>query len=115
MLRATFKSLLSRKLRLVLSGMAVVLGVMFVSGAFVLTDTLGRSFDGLFATVYAGVDVGVSAQPKVDGGDFGNPEQGLIPAAVLDKVKNVPGVASAKGTVGVDGARVIGTDGKVVT
>ena len=46
MLRATLKSLLSRKLRLILSGLAVVLGVMFVSGAFVLTDTLGRSFDG---------------------------------------------------------------------
>ena len=45
-LRATLKSLLARKLRLVLSGLAVVLGVMFVSGAFVLTDTLGRSFDG---------------------------------------------------------------------
>src|SRR5437868_13753729 len=115
MLRATFKSLLSRKLRLILSGMAVVLGVMFVSGAFVLTDTLGRSFDGLFATVYSGVDVGVTAKPKVDGGDFGNPDQGLIPASVLDKVRAVSGVASARGTVSVDGARVIGPDGKVVT
>jgi putative ABC transport system permease protein len=114
-LRATFKSLLSRKLRLVLSGMAVVLGVMFVSGAFVLTDTLGRSFDGLFATVYSGVDVGVTAKPKVDSGDFGSPEEGLIPASVVDKVRTAPGVASAKGTVGVDGARVIGSDGKVVT
>ena len=47
MLRATLKSMLSRKLRLTLSTAAVVLGVMFVSGAFVLTDTLGRSFDGL--------------------------------------------------------------------
>ena len=57
MLRATLKSLLARKLRLVLSGLAVVLGVMFVSGAFVLTDTLGRSFDNLFANVYADTDV----------------------------------------------------------
>jgi len=40
--------MLSRKLRLLLSTVAVVLGVMFVSGALVLTDTLGRSFDGLF-------------------------------------------------------------------
>jgi putative ABC transport system permease protein len=61
MLRATLKSLLSRKLRLVLSGLAVVLGVMFVSGAFVLTDTLGRSFDGLFASVYQNTDVEVTA------------------------------------------------------
>ena len=53
MLRATLKSLLARKLRLLLSGLAVVLGVMFVSGAFVLTDTLGRSFDAVFAEAYA--------------------------------------------------------------
>src|SRR5690606_39728682 len=40
MLRASLKGMLSRKLRLVLSALAVVLGVMFVSGAFVLTDTI---------------------------------------------------------------------------
>ena len=45
MLRATLKSLLARKLRLTLSALAVVLGVAFVAGAFVLTDTLGRTFD----------------------------------------------------------------------
>ena len=48
MLRATLKSLLARKVRLILSGLAVVLGVMFVSGAFVVTDTLSRSFDAVF-------------------------------------------------------------------
>src|SRR5262245_23269060 len=114
MLRATLKSLLSRKLRLVLSGMAVVLGVMFVSGAFVLTDTLGRSFDGLFSTVFTGVDVGVSAKPKLDGDEelTGPP---TLPADVLDKVRAVPGVAKATGTVTADGARIVGANGKVVT
>jgi putative ABC transport system permease protein len=116
MLRATFKSLLSRKLRLVLSGLAVILGVMFVSGAFVLTDTLGRSFDGLFATVYANTDVGVSAKPKVNAGGFDDDEEGAtLPASVVDRVRNVPGVASATGLVSADGARVIGKNGKVVT
>ena len=65
MLRATLKSLLARKVRLLLSGLAVVLGVMFVSGAFVLTDTLGRSFDSVFADAYASIDVNVAAKPKV--------------------------------------------------
>ena len=50
MFKATIKSLLSRKLRLVLSALAVVLGVMFVSGSFVLTDTLQRSFTDLFSS-----------------------------------------------------------------
>ena len=45
MLHATIKSLLSRKVRLLLSGMAVVLGVLFVSGSFVLTDTMTNAFN----------------------------------------------------------------------
>ncbi|HEY0698721.1 MAG TPA: FtsX-like permease family protein, partial [Micromonospora sp.] len=117
MLRATWKSLLGRKLRLVLSGLAVVLGVMFVSGAFVLTDTLGRSFDAVFGDVYSTTDVGISARPKVttggvrDGGQVETP----VPAEVLDRVRAVPGVAAATGQVAVDGARLIGRNGKVVT
>jgi len=59
MLRATIKSLLARKLRLVLSGLAVVLGVMFVAGAFVVTDTLSRSFDDVFASAFSETDVRV--------------------------------------------------------
>jgi putative ABC transport system permease protein len=113
MLRATFKSLLSRKLRLVLSGLAVVLGVMFVSGAFVLTDTLGRSFDGLFSTVYSGIDVRVTAKPKVQAEQ--DDATANIPASALDSVRAVPGVAKATGDVSSDGARVIGKNGKVVT
>ncbi|MFC5006683.1 ABC transporter permease [Dactylosporangium cerinum] len=115
MLRATLKSLLSRKLRLVLSGLAVVLGVMFVSGAFVLTDTMGRSFDSLFSSVYQGIDVNVTQKPKVGDEDFGPSQQGNIPAATLDKVRAVPGVASVTGDATTDGARVIGKNGKVVT
>ena len=59
MLRATFRSLLARKLRLLLSSLSVVLGVSFVAGAFVLTDSLNSTFDNLFATAYSGTDVGV--------------------------------------------------------
>ncbi|MFL6219367.1 MAG: hypothetical protein ACJ742_12595, partial [Actinomycetes bacterium] len=59
MLRATMKSLLARKLRLMLSAMAVVLGVSFVVGAFVLTDSLGKTFDDLFATVNKNIAVDV--------------------------------------------------------
>ncbi|WP_426504266.1 ABC transporter permease [Dactylosporangium sp. McL0621] len=117
MLKATLKSLLSRKLRLVLSGLAVVLGVMFVSGAFVLTDTLGRSFDSLFASAYAGIDVQVTKKPPLGDAGFDGPQQQStgIPAAFADKVKAVPGVAAVTAQVGADGARVVGKDGKVVT
>ena len=116
MIWATLKSLLSRKLRLVLSGLAVVLGVMFVSGAFVLTDTLQRSFDSLFADVYSNTDVQVNQQSKLgeayDGEDGAG--DGIAPD-VVTRVAAVAGVASARGDVGSDGARMIGPNGKVVT
>jgi putative ABC transport system permease protein len=117
MLRATLKSLLSRKLRLLLSGLAVVLATMFVSGAFVLTDTLGRSFDALFSNAYNYVDVSVSAKPALGtdgGGDNGNAVPQNINASVVDEVAKVDGVRRARGQVGVDGARVVGKNGKVV-
>jgi len=115
MLRTTLKSLLARKLRLVLSGLAVVLGVMFVSGSFVLTDTLSRSFDALFADVYSTTDVGVLAKPKVSVSTVDGVEvPGTIPAAALATVRSTPGVADATGLVAADGARVVGADGKVL-
>ncbi|WP_432825429.1 ABC transporter permease [Dactylosporangium sp. CA-092794] len=116
MLKATLKSLLSRNLRLILSGLAVVLGVMFVSGAFVLTDTLSRSFDSLFASVYSGIDVQVTHKPKVQADQMdGPPTSASIPASVVEQIKAVPGVAGVTAQASADGARVVGKNGKVVT
>jgi putative ABC transport system permease protein len=113
MLRATLKSLLSRKLRLLLSGVAVVLAVMFVSAAFVLTETMQRSVNNLFTDVYDYTDIQVTAKPKI-----GKLEEGAVPdnieASVVDRVKSVPGVAKATGQVFADGVRAIGKNGKVV-
>ncbi|GAB3075850.1 ABC transporter permease [Micromonospora schwarzwaldensis] len=116
MFRATLKSLLARKLRLLLSGLAVVLGVMFVSGAFVLTDTLGRSFDAVFADAYADVDVNVAAKPKVEVSETeGEQVAAPVPASLVERVRAVPGAADVRGVVAADGARLIGSNGKVVT
>ncbi|MEV6597511.1 ABC transporter permease [Actinoplanes sp. NPDC051346] len=116
MLRATLKSLLARKLRLILSGLAVVLGVMFVSGAFVVTDTLSRSFDAVFASAYSTTDVRVAAKPKVEISEFdGEQVAAPLPANTVEQIKTVSGVRSAAGLVEADGARVIGSDGKVLT
>src|SRR5689334_7170804 len=108
MFKATIKSLLSRKLRLVLSALAVVLGVMFVSGSFVLTDTLQRSFTDLFSSAYANVDVSVSPHQEK-----GKQPEPLTPQAIAD-VKSVPGVAKAVGDV-QGSARPIGKNNKVIT
>jgi len=114
MLRVAFKSMAQRKLRLVLSGLAVVLGVMFVSGSLVLTDTLSRSFDRLFSDAYAYIDVRVSARSAVETGFETIVTPPTLPAEAVDRVAAVPGVARATGVVEADGARVIGSDGRVV-
>lgn len=113
MLRATFKSLLSRKLRLFLSGAAVVLGVLFVSGALVLTNTLSRSFDNLFTGVYAYTDLEVSKPAEVSG-LTGQQGQANMPASDVARIDSVPGVTKATGQVFTDGARVIGKNGKTL-
>ena len=49
MWKAALKSLLGRKLRLLMSTFAIVLGVAFVAGSLIFSDTLDRSFTAIFA------------------------------------------------------------------
>lgn len=115
MLRAALAGARRRKLRMLLSGLAVILGVTVVSGSMVLTGTLGRSIDRIFADAYAHTDVWVHGQPKVSVSEFeGEQVAAAIPARTLDVVEDIPGVAEATGRVEADGARVVGSDGKVV-
>jgi putative ABC transport system permease protein len=104
-LRATIKSLLARKVRLLLTALAVVLGVGFTAGTFILTDTAIKSFDDLFGQVYSNIDVVVQAHqafnPTEGGGPGGGGGQELnpVPESVLPKVQAVPGVRVAEGSV----------------
>src|SRR6266511_2244061 len=115
MWRATFKGLLAHKLRLGLTALAIVLGVAFVSGTFILTDTMGRAFDDLFATVNQGVAVEVTGVPEFEANQFGHPagaaERG--PASRLPTIQHVEGVRAAEG--GIAGyAQLDGKDGKAI-
>ncbi len=51
MLRMTLKGLLAHKRRLLTTALAVTLGVAFMAGTLVLTDTIGKTFDDLFGDV----------------------------------------------------------------
>ena len=75
MFKVTLQSLAAKKLRLVLTSIAVVLGVAFMSGTFVLTDTLGSVFDNLFADTTKGVDAVVRSRKAFEADD----EQGRTP------------------------------------
>ena len=90
MWRATFKALLAKKLRFALTALSVVLGVGFVAGTFVLTDTMNAAFDQLFDQAAGTSDVIVRAesaftteQAGPGGGGVGRPraDPGVDPAA----------------------------------
>ena len=68
MIRTTLQQLAARKLRLLTTGIAIVLGVAFMTGTLVLTDTLDRTFTGLFADANAGVDAYVRSDRSVGEG-----------------------------------------------
>ena len=50
MLRLTLRNLFARKVRLLMSTFAIVLGVAFVAGSLIFSDTLSRSFTALFSS-----------------------------------------------------------------
>ena len=62
MFQTTLKNLAARKLRLLTTSVAVLLGVAFMAGTLVLTDTIGKTFDELFADVYEGTDAYVRGE-----------------------------------------------------
>jgi putative ABC transport system permease protein len=98
MWRATIKSLLARRVRLMLTTLSVVLGVGFVAGTFVLTDTMTATFDQLFRNVTADTDVLVRSQAAFQsgGGDGSTGDQREpMPASIVQRIESVDGVASA--------------------
>ncbi|MEA3055297.1 MAG: putative transport system permease protein [Actinomycetota bacterium] len=112
MLRATLKDLWSKKIRLFTTGIAVVLGVAFMSGTLVLTDTVGRTFTDLFANVYKDTDAIVRAKATVKG-DFGE-QRPRLDASLVTKVAAVDGVRLARGDVFRDGVQIVGRNGKAL-
>jgi len=117
-LRAALRSLLQHKLRLALTLLAVVVGVAFVAGTFIFTDSLKRSFDALFTSPLPDLTVTADSGLGNNPGGGGPPTAGdivpTLPSADIARVASVPGVAQAYGVVNADGAIVIGSDGKVV-
>jgi putative ABC transport system permease protein len=100
MLRLALRGLATHKLRGSLTAIAVLLGVAMVAGTLMLSDSVNRSFDDIFAEGNAGIDVSVRAASEIDTG-FELPEAGAaLPEALLARVEAVDGVASASGTIG---------------
>ena len=99
MFRAAFRSVLARKVRLLLTGIAVLLGVSFMAGTYVLTDTMTRAFNDLVDTGYASIDVLVRNENAFTAQTSSLEERESMPESVLSTVEDVPGVQEAVGDV----------------
>ena len=112
MRKVTLKGLLAHKLRLVLTALAIVLGVTFISGTFVLTDTLQNTFTVLFGNIYAKVDFQVRGAAQLGAG--ANATRNPLPESLLTTVRGVPGVSAAQGEV-TGYAQFVDRDGKAIS
>ena len=65
MIGVALKGLAGRKIRALLTAFAVVIGVSMVSGTFILTDTMQKSFDGLFDASYEKTDAVIQGKEIV--------------------------------------------------
>jgi rhodanese-related sulfurtransferase len=108
MWKPTIRGLLARRVRLVLTAMAVLLGVSFVSATFVLTDTVKDAFDSVFAQTLTGVDLQVQGVRPLGRGD---PQR--VPESALGDVRAVSGVGRAEGFV-TGYAQFVGRDGQSI-
>ena len=116
MKRVALKGLLGRKVRALLTAVAIVLGVAMVSGSFVLTDTISKAFTSIFTSAYEHTDAVVSGKKLVDYSSSGN---ATVSADVLAKIRKQPDVATAAGMLmDLNGdstkAKLIGKDGKAI-
>ena len=89
MFRAAIRSLLARKVRLVLTGLAVVLGVGFMAGTFVLTDTMTQAFNVLVETQTSSIDVLVRSSNAFTAQTSSLEERESMPESVLQDVAGV--------------------------
>src|SRR3954464_2212523 len=114
MIAVALKGLAGRKVRALLTALAVVIGVTMVSGTLVLTDTIQKAFDGIFGASYAQTDAVIAGKEIVKGSQSG---AATVPAALLAKVRALPEVAGAGGAIAPiasNRAEIFGRDGKAL-
>jgi putative ABC transport system permease protein len=114
MTRVALKGLFGRKLRTLLTALAIILGVSMISGTYVLTDTIKAAYTGIVDDSFKNADAVISGKVAFKNTDSSTAETPAFPATVLAKVKQLPDVAAASGMID-DQAKLIGRDGKVIS
>ncbi|MEU6990467.1 ABC transporter permease [Streptomyces sp. NPDC046465] len=111
MLKATLRSFLAHKGRLMLSALAVILSVAFVAGSLIFSDTVTRTFDRLFASTSA--DVTVEAKDDLDEA-VPSGQTPTVPARLKERVTEVAGVADAHVDAKVQNVTIVDRDNESV-
>jgi putative ABC transport system permease protein len=114
MIAVALKGLAGRKVRALLTAFAIVIGVSMVSGTFILTDTMQKTFDGLFTASSAQTDAVIQGKKIVD---FSSGGAATVPESLLAKVRALPEVGAASGAVSPEASHVadiIDSSGKKV-
>jgi putative ABC transport system permease protein len=110
MTAVALKGLLGRKLRSILTGLAIVLGVAMISGTFILTDTINRAFTNVFNVSYRHTDAIISGKQFVSEAN----NVPTVPAPVLGRVRALPDVAAASGSYLFDTVKLVDRHGKTI-
>jgi putative ABC transport system permease protein len=112
MLRLTLRGLWSRKLRTALTFVVVMLGVSLMAGTLVLTDTIRKTFDDLFADVNRGTDVYVRGVTQFES-SFGDTQRPRLDDSIVEDIEVTDGVAIAEPSV-QGYAQIIGKEGEPI-
>ena len=113
MTRVALKGLWGRKLRTVLTAVAIVLGVALVAGTLVLTDSIQKAFDNIFTDSRQGSSVVISGKSAFNLSDGSGATAPPLQASLLQTVQSQPNVAEAEGSVSGE-AQIIGSNGKAI-
>jgi putative ABC transport system permease protein len=114
--KVTLRNLAAHKLRLALTGLSVILGVAFVAGTLLFTDTVTHSFDNLFNRVGKGIAVQVKGKDIVSGNSADSSDvtqTAPVPASLVDTLRRVDGATQVTGQI-QGYAALVGKDGKLV-
>ena len=99
MTKIALRGLARRKLRAVLTGIAIVLGVAMISGTYILTDTVERAFTNLLVDSYSGTDAVVTGKGLDISIDGSKPPSPPVDESLLEVVRGVDEVALATGGI----------------
>jgi putative ABC transport system permease protein len=97
MLSLVLRGFMQRKLRVMLTGIAIALGVALMAGTYILTDTINKSFAGIFSVANRGHDVVIT--PTQSLGRDTRSQTSPITEQMLAQVRATPGVAEAAGSI----------------